>query len=197
MRQNVVNYQFWIYCQVSWSIFFFMPHAKLNLKPISFSEKLKLLSSVSWIVFHLRLIHFQLFVTLTKYDNDVLLWKNGSLCMKRWGYEPPPSMAWKNLKLLLVNHWWPKPSGGGGVVNGASCGTQWLIQLPFCRFTEKFNICSCHRTDADIFEPPTKSAKWYFVILWHFGSYCWARYFPDGAVARFTSHSYPTKSVTI
>ena len=58
--------------------------------------------------------------------------------------------------------------------------TQWVIQLLFCRFTQKFNICSCHTpAPADIFEPPTKSAaKWYFVVLWHFVCIVLVMWFP-------------------
>ena len=194
MRQNVVNYQFWIYCQFSWSIFFYAP-CQIEFKTNFWKTEVAFICFMNSFSFEAH--SFPSFCYIDKIWQWCFIMKKWIIVYEEVGIWTPPSMAWKNLKLLLVNHWWPKPSGGGGVVNGASCGTQWLIQLPFCRFTEKFNICSCHRTDADIFEPPTKSAKWYFVILWHFGSYCRARYFPDGTVARFTSHSYPTKSVTI
>ena len=41
----------------------------------------------------------------------------------------------------------------------------------------------------DIFEPPTKSAKWYFVIFWHF-MYCY------GQFRHVLFHFHPYKSVT-
>ena len=129
---------------------------------------------------------FEFLSTVTKCDNDVLFRKMDDcvqtpLCAVR-GRSGGGAFSFPGLEKCGCDRLGPGHSGADHTVV-----TSWMeqsytmaIQLLFCRFTQKFNICSCHQQPSPaprqpsraswyIFEPPTKSAaKWYFVILWHF-----------------------------
>ena len=135
-----------------------------------------------------RPIRWGLFVTLTKYDNDALCRKNGWSDGEGGGGGGGTGIIWAK---LFDNLWpgqimfselgdrvqcpgsvrWPVNGQAGDTITDTIAILQIHSKIQYLQLSPAGPAASVR---IFLSSPPTKSAKWYFVILWH--SHCdWSR----------------------